>query len=201
VTTPDDARNEREAQPSPGAEADERERIVANTRKWLERAVIGLALCPFARGVHVRDVIRYSISEQRTPGGLVDDLARELEALHAADPAACETTLLIHPYVLNDFDDYNQFLGEADALLVALGFDGELQIASFHPEYRFAGTASDDITNYTNRSPYPLLHLLRESSVTRAVATFAAVDEIGERNTRTLRELGLAGWRALLAGD
>ena len=197
MKTTDDARNEGGAQQTGAAEADERERIVATTRDWLERAVIGLGLCPFAQGVHVRNLIRYAVSEQRTPGGLAGDLARELDALHSTDPAVCETTLLIHPYVLNDFDDYNQFLGDADAILAAVGFDGELQIASFHPAYRFAGTAPDDITNYTNRSPYPLLHLLRESSVTRAVATFAAVDEIGERNMQKLRQLGAAGWRAL----
>lgn len=197
MKTPDDAHNARDAQPAQTVGADEHAQIVAATRDWLERAVIGLGLCPFAQGVHVLDLIRYAVSEQRTPGGLADDLARELEALHSTDPAVHETTLLIHPFVLNDFDDYNQFLGDADAMLSALGFDGELQVASFHPAYRFAGTAPDEITNYTNRSPYPLLHLLRESSVTRAVATFPAVDEIGERNMRKLRELGLSGWRAL----
>jgi uncharacterized protein len=174
------------------------EQVVAATRHWLARAVVGLRLCPFAAVPFAREQIRYCVSEQTTTGGLAQELARELEHLHAADPQACETTLLVHPYVLTDFRDYNQFLDEADAVIVALRFDGELQVASFHPDYRFAGAAPGDVQNYSNRSPYPMLHLLREASVTRAVASYLEIDDIGKRNMATLLELGHDGWQALL---
>jgi uncharacterized protein len=168
------------------------------TRRWVERAVVGLGLCPFAPAVHARNLIRYRSSEARTTPDLLTDLAEELQYLHAADPLACETTLLIHPHVLQEFDDYNQFLDVADDVVRALGLEGEVQIASFHPAYRFAGTAADDTANYTNRSPFPLLHLLRESSVMRAVdAASVDVDAIGDNNAATLRRLGHAGWEAL----
>ena len=181
-----------------GTTAKTAEQVVAATRHWLERAVIGLRLCPFAAMPFAREQIRYRVSEQTTPEGLAEELARELEHLHAADPQVCETTLLVHPYVLTDFLDYNQFLDEADAVIAALQFDGELQVASFHPDYRFAGTEPSDVQNYSNRSPYPMLHLLREASVTRAVATYRDIDDIAERNIATLRELGHHGWLALL---
>jgi hypothetical protein len=174
------------------------EQVVAATRQWLEKAVVGLRLCPFAAVPFAREQIRYCVSGQTTTDGLVRDLAGELEQLHAADPEVCETTLLIHPYVLTDFADYNQFLDEADAAIAALDFCGELQIASFHPDYRFAGSAASDVQNYSNRSPYPMLHLLRETSVTRAAANYPEIDEIGERNIATLRELGHEGWLELL---
>jgi uncharacterized protein len=173
--------------------------IIAATRSWLEKAVIGLRLCPFAEGVHTLDRIRYRVSAQQSATALIADLAAELGYLQAADPAVCETTLLIHPHVLNDFGDYNQFLDEADAAVAALGLEGELQVASFHPDYQFAGTAADDVENCSNRSPYPMLHLLRESSVARAVETFPGVDEIGANNIATLNSLGAAGWQQLKA--
>jgi hypothetical protein len=173
------------------------DQVIAATERWLERAVIGLGLCPFAERAHRRTLIRYRVSARDSTDGLLRELAEELLHLSATDPELCETTLLIHPRVLGDFDDYNQFLDEADATLLALGLNGELQIASFHPGYRFAGTAPDDVSNYTNRAPYPILHLLREASVTRAVAAFPDVTEIGARNIATLRALGHAGWRAL----
>ena len=187
---------------TPGAESpetlptapDSAEHVIAATRHWLAKAVIGLRLCPFAAVPFAREQIRYRVSEQQSTDGLVQELAQELAALHAADPQLCETSLLIHPRVLNDFGDYNQFLAEAEATLVALDLGGELQIASFHPDYRFAGSAPNDVENYSNRSPYPMLHLLREASVTRAVATYPGVREIGERNMATLRALGAAGW-------
>jgi uncharacterized protein len=148
--------------------------------------------------VHALGRIRYRVSEARTPPDLLADLAEELQYLHATDPRECETSLLIHPHVLQDFDDYNQFLEVADDAVRALGLEGELQIASFHPDYRFADAAADDIENYTNRSPFPLLHLLRESSVTRAVeAGSVDMDAIGDNNAATLRRLGHAGWEAL----
>lgn len=170
---------------------------IAATREWLEKAVLGLRLCPFAAAPYLKGQVRFRVSEQRTTEGLADELAQELLHLASVPAAECETTLLIHPYVLGDFLDYNQFLDDADAVVEALGLVGEIQVASFHPDYRFAGTAPDDIENYTNRSPYPMLHLLREASVERAAQSFAGIDEIGERNQTTLRALGKDGWRTL----
>jgi hypothetical protein len=173
----------------------------ATTRRWLERAVIGLNLCPFAKAVHIKNQIRYAVTAARTPDELLADLEHELEALAAADPADCDTTLLIHPQALTDFLDYNGFLDEADAALRRLGLEGTFQIASFHPGYVFAGTADDDIGNYTNRSPHPMLHLLREDSIARAVSAFPDAAEIYERNIATLQRLGHAGWRALWVAE
>ena len=139
------------------------------------------------------------MSSARDEEALLTDLTRALMALAAADPAVTETTLLIHPGVLNDFLDFNDFLGVAEAKLEALGLEGELQIASFHPDYRFAGSAADDVTNCSNRSPYPTLHLLRESSIDAAVAAFPDAADIFERNIDTLRRLGPSGWARLMA--
>jgi hypothetical protein len=180
--------------PDPAAHADQ---VIAATRKWLERAVIGLQLCPFAAAPHLSDRVRYSVSAQRSCVGLLEELSDELKALQDADPLKCETTLLIHPQVLADFREYNDFLGACDAAVAELGFEGELQVASFHPRYQFAGTDVEDIGNYTNRSPYPMLHLLREASVARAVANFPHIDRIGDTNQETLRRLGHEGWRQL----
>jgi hypothetical protein len=173
------------------------EQVVAATRAWVERAVIGLGLCPFAAAAHYNDRTRYCVSQQRSTSGLLAELCTELLALQAAEVASCETTLLIHPLVLTDFFDYNDFLDQSDAAVTALGLEGELQVANFHPEYRFAGTQAQDIENYTNRSPYPMLHLLREATISRAIASFPAVDDIGTRNIETLRRLGHEGWRRL----
>jgi hypothetical protein len=177
------------------------ERVVAATRNWLEKAVIGLRLCPFAASPYARGLVRYWVSAQQSAEGLAEELAQELLNLAAADPHLCETSLLIHPHVLGDFLDYNQFLDQADAVVARLGLAGVLQIASFHPGYQFAGSAPDDVENYSNRSPYPMLHLLREASVERAVATCAEVNEIGTRNMATLRALGAAGFRDLLTSQ
>lgn len=185
----------------PRAIGESAEQVIAKTRNWVEKAVIGLRLCPFAATPYQRGQIRYRVSEQATTSGLTEHLAEELTYLAAADPQVCETTLLIHPHVLNDFLDYNEFLDQADATVASLGLTGELQVASFHPTYQFAGQAPDDIENYSNRSPYPMLHLLREASVQRAVTTFPEVHEIGNRNMATLRELGHAAWRELLDRD
>jgi hypothetical protein len=163
----------------------------------LEVSVIGLDLCPFAAGVYRGNRVRFMVSEQRAAATLLQDLRRELTVLNEADPERCETTLLIHPWVLTDFIEYNDFLEVCDATVVELGFEGELQIASFHPQYQFSGTRPDDIENYTNRSPYPMLHLLREASIERALAAVADPDEIYRRNIRTLRGLGHEGWRRL----
>ncbi len=183
------------------ANGESAEQVIAETRNWVEKAVIGLRLCPFAAAPYQRGQIRYRVSEQATTSGLAEDLAEELRYVAAADPQVCETSLLIHPHVLNDFLDYNQFLDQADATVASLGLTGELQVASFHPAYQFAGNAPGDIENYSNRSPYPMLHVLREASVQRAAATFPQVHEIGNRNIATLRDLGDAGWRALLDRD
>jgi hypothetical protein len=174
--------------------------IVAATRRWIEKAVIGLNLCPFARPVYAREQIRYVVSEAENPEALLADLLAELQTLAATSPEEIETTLLIHPQVLKDFLDYNDFLDVAEAAVADLGLEGALQVASFHPDYQFAGTRPDDITNYTNRSPYPTLHLLREESVERAVASFPDTAGIYEKNMETLRRLGLEGWRRLGIG-
>jgi hypothetical protein len=167
------------------------------TKAWLEKAVIGLNLCPFAKAVYIKNQIRYVVSEARTPEQLEADLVAELQRLHAAEADAIDTTLLIHPYVLNDFLDYNDFLDIADAAVEELELIGVIQVASFHPDYQFAGTKPDDIENYTNRSPFPTLHLLREASVERAVSAFPDAAEIFEKNIETMQRIGHAGWRSL----
>jgi uncharacterized protein len=174
--------------------------VVRDMQAWLERAVIGLNLCPFAKSVHVKGQVHYVVSKARDPQVLRQELARELAALHASDPELRDTTLLMAPLCLQDFLDFNDFLAEADAVLAELDLEGELQIASFHPQFQFAGTAPDDITNYTNRAPYPVLHLLREASIDRAVQAFPEAETIFEKNMQTLEQLGHAGWTALQVG-
>ncbi len=171
--------------------------IVAATRCWLERAVIGLNLCPFAESVYRAGRVRFTVSEQRTAAGLLDEFRAELTVLSSSDPRQTETTLLIHPWVLTDFVEYNDFLGVCEAEIGAMGLEGELQVASFHPQYQFAGTAPDDVENCTNRSPHPVLHILRESSIEQAVAAVPDPAEIYRRNIRTLRALGRDGWLRL----
>ena len=173
------------------------EQIISATRCWLERSVIGLNLCPFAESVYRGDRVRFRVSEQRSARALLEELRFELTGLQAADPILCETTLLIHPWVLADFIEYNDFLEVCEATIAELDLEGELQVASFHPQYQFAGTEPGDIENCTNRSPYPMLHILREASIERAVAALPDTDEIYRRNIRTLRELGHAGWARL----
>ena len=171
--------------------------VVVATRLWLEKAVIGLDLCPFAKAVHIRGQIRYVVSEARTDDALLDDLRAELHALHVADPTLVDTTLLVHPHVLQDFADYNAFLDLADDALADAGLIGEIQVASFHPRYQFAGTGPDDIGNFTNRSPYPTLHLLREASISRAVRSGPDSASIYEANIATMEKLGHEGWAKL----
>lgn len=170
---------------------------IASTRAWVDHAVIGLNLCPFARGVQVKGQVRYVLSEAQDDEALLKDLCRELLHLADTDPAETDTTLIVHPQVLNDFDAYNDFLDLAEAALVSLGLEGTLQIASFHPDYRFAGSALDDIDNATNRSPYPTLHILREDSIDRAVEAFPEAEAIYEHNIETLQRLGPEGWADL----
>jgi hypothetical protein len=169
------------------------------TRAWVEHAVIGLNLCPFAKAVEVKALLRYTCSEARDTDTLLAELRAELQRLAETPIEEMETTLLVHPWVLQDFLDYNDFLDDADALLASMGLDGTLQIASFHPQYQFAGTRSDDVENATNQSPYPALHLLREASIERAVAAYPEPEAIYEANMATLRGLGAAGWAALQA--
>lgn len=171
-----------------------------DTRIWLERAVIGLNLCPFAKSVHVKGQVHYAVSRAQTSEALLDDLMEELKDLVALDATVRDTTLLIAPACLSDFLDFNDFLALADQALVDLDFDGVIQIASLHPQYQFAGTQADDVTNFTNRSPYPTLHLLREDSIDRAVAAFPNAEAIFEVNMQTLETLGAEGWAALQVG-
>ena len=171
--------------------------VIAATRAWLEDAVIGLNLCPFAKAVHKHGRIRFAVSQATETESLAADLDTALRHIDATDPLTTDTTLLIHPYVLADFIDYNAFLKTADRIVKRLGLRGVIQIASFHPEYVFADCEAGDIENYTNRSPYPMLHLLREDSITRAVATFPDPEAIYATNIATLRRIGLAGWQAL----
>ncbi|MBN3826744.1 DUF1415 domain-containing protein [Burkholderia sp. Ac-20384] len=169
--------------------------ILAATRHWLARAVIGLNLCPFAKSVYVKEQVRYAISEATTLEDALAELETELRALDAADPQQVDTTLVIFPHAFADFVDYNDALFFADRLVRQLRLDGVLQIASFHPDYRFEGSEPDDIENYTNRAPYPILHLLREDSIARAVDAFPDASAIYEKNQETLRRLGHDGWR------
>lgn len=164
--------------------------IVAATRAWIETTVIGLNLCPFAREVHAANRIRYFASDADSPEKLRAHLRDEILLLRSLDPAQTETTLIIHPRVLADFLEYNDFLDIADEALDELGLAGVFQIASFHPRYQFQGTEPDDVTNGTNRSPYPMLHLLREASVEKAIAAYPDADKIPERNIETMRRIG-----------
>lgn len=174
--------------------------VIADTRRWLERAVIGLNLCPFAKAPHAKGQIHYAVCEGTDPQALLAALRTELQALAAADPSERETTLLIAPRGFDDFLDFNDLLDEVDALLMALNLDGTLQIAPFHPRFQFAGTEEDDITNATNRAPYPTLHLIREASIDRAVEAFPEAEAIYETNMKTMEKLGHEGWAALGVG-
>lgn len=171
--------------------------VVADTRRWLDRAVIGLNLCPFAKAVVVKDQVRFVVSEATTPDALAAQLLVELRRLADADPELLDTTLLIHPQVLQDFGDFNDFLDVAEAVLDDAGLEGELQVASFHPDFTFADSEPDDVADCSNRAPYPTLHLLREASIERAVASFPDAADIYQRNIDALRALGWDGWRAL----
>ncbi|WP_037024394.1 DUF1415 domain-containing protein [Cupriavidus sp. GA3-3] len=175
--------------------------VIAATRHWLERAVIGLNLCPFAKSVYVKEQVRYAVSTVTEAPDVMDDLERELRLLADADPDQIDTTLLILPDAVADFLDFNDLLYFAERLLGSLGLEGTLQIASFHPQYQFAGTEPDDIENYTNRAPYPILHLLREDSIARAAAAFPDAADIYERNQATMRRLGHEGWQRWMAGE
>ena len=174
--------------------------VEADVRRWLERAVIGLNLCPFAKAVQAKDQVRIVVSDASTARALLEQLGEEMALLRDTPSDQVDTTLLVHPLVLQDFLDYNDFLDDAEALLDVLELDGVLQVASFHPDYQFAGTEPDDAENLTNRAPYPILHLLREESVARAVEAYPEPDSIIERNIATMQKLGAEGFQKLLSG-
>ena len=173
--------------------------VIGLTRAWIERAVIGLNLCPFARAPYVKERIRYCVSHSVSSGDLLKDLRVELQRLVDSPVQEIETTLLIHPQCLIDFLEYNDFLGDVDSTLRKMGLEGTIQIASFHPEYQFADTGPDDLSNATNQSPFPMLHLLREDSIDRAVETMPNPERIYAANIETLERLGVKGWQDLQA--
>lgn len=174
--------------------------IIADMRQWLEKAVIGLNLCPFARSVYVNNLVRFVVSQARHLDGFLEELDRELDFLAATDPKVVDTTLLIHPTLLPDFLDFNEVVGIAEEAVIEHELEGVIQVASFHPQFQFDGTEPDDISNYTNRAPYPTLHLIREESLERAVASHPDPDSIYERNIASLEKLGHDGWQALGVG-
>lgn len=174
--------------------------VLRDTRAWLERAVIGLNLCPFAKGVYVKGQVRFQVSRAFDAQAVLEELSAELQFIAGSDPAVHDTTLLVVPHCLEDFLEFNDVAARGETLVRKLGFEGEIQLASFHPRFEFAGTQPHDISNCTNRSPYPTLHLLREASIDRAVAAFPDAAQIYEANIETLARLGHEGWSALDVG-
>jgi len=173
------------------------EAVLAATRHWLEKAVIGLNLCPFAKAVYVKNQVRLVVSHARHADDLLEELDRELDLLVVTPAEEVDTTLLIHPTLFPDFLDFNDFTELAEGVVDEHGLEGVMQLASFHPRFQFEGTEPDDISNYSNRAPFAILHLLREESVARAVAAFPEAEAIFEQNIQTLEKLGLDGWKAL----
>ena len=173
------------------------EEVLAKTRHWLEAAVIGLNLCPFAKAVYVKNQVRLVVSKARHADDLLEELDRELDLLVATPAADIDTTLLIHATLFEDFLDFNDFLEVAEGVVDEHGLEGVIQLASFHPQFQFDGTELDDISNYTNRAPFAIMHLLREESVERAVEAFPQADTIFEANIAVLEKLGHAGWKSL----
>ena len=171
--------------------------VLSKTKHWLEAAVIGLNLCPFAKAVYVKNQVRLVVSKARHADDLLEELDRELDLLVATPASEIDTTLLIHPTLFEDFLDFNDFLEVAEGVVDEHGLEGVIQLASFHPQFQFDGTGPDDISNYTNRAPFAMLHLLREDSVERAVEAFPQADAIFDVNIATLEKLGHAGWKAL----
>jgi hypothetical protein len=176
---------------------DAKRMAIEDTQQWLLEAVVGLNLCPFAKSVVVKDMVRYQVCASADPEDLLVLLREELLHLASADPAVLDTTLLIAPHALPEFLDFNDFLAACDAVLIELELDGVLQVADFHPRYQFGGTDEDDVENFTNRTPYPTLHLLRETSIDKAVAAYPDAAMIFERNIEMLQQLGHAGWARL----
>jgi uncharacterized protein len=176
------------------------ETAVADTRRWLERAVIGLNLCPFAKAVLVKQQVHLAATDAQDAAAILQDFQRELDALLATDARERDTTLLVIPHGMEDFLDFHDLTARAERMVRKQRLDGVIQVASFHPRFVFAGSQEDDITNYTNRAPYPTLHLLREESMDRAVQAFPEASAIYEANMETLRRLGHEGWQALDVG-
>jgi hypothetical protein len=174
--------------------------VLRETRNWLERAVIGLNLCPFAKAVYVKGQVRIQVSRAADAQAVLEDLAAELQLLEGSDPALHDTTLLVVPHCLDDFLEFNDVVARGERLARKRGLEGVIQLASFHPQFQFAGTEPEDISNYTNRAPYPTLHLLREASIDKAVAAFPDAAQIYDANIETLRRLGHEGWAALDIG-
>jgi uncharacterized protein len=183
--------------PSPDLETNDEAFVIAQTRLWLEKAVMGMNLCPFAKAVYVKNQIRWVVSKARHTDDLLEELDRELDLLVATPAHEIDTTLLIHPTLFDDFLDFNDFLEIAEHVVDEHGLQGVVQLASFHPKFQFEGTQPEDISNYTNRAPYAILHLLREDSVERAVEAFPQAEAIFETNIETLEKLGLEGWKRL----
>ena len=173
------------------------DKVLKQTRHWLEKAVIGLNLCPFAKAVYVKNQVRLVVSHARHADDLLEELDRELDLLVATPVSDIDTTLLIHPTLFDDFLDFNDFLEVAEGVLDEHELEGVVQLASFHPQFQFEGSEPDDISNYTNRAPFAMLHLLREESVERAVEAFPEAEAIFEQNIATLEKLGHSGWKAL----
>ena len=179
---------------------DSRDVFVRDTRRWVERAVIGLNLCPFAKAPHAKGLVYYAVSDAQDAGAVLQDVAAELDALAKVDSSVRETTLLVVPHCLQDFLAFNDFMARAGRVVRKRGLEGVIQLASFHPHFQFEGTAEDDITNFTNRSPWPVVHLLREESIERAVESFPDPAAIYDANMAMLRQMGRAGWDALDVG-
>ncbi|MDR3394424.1 MAG: DUF1415 domain-containing protein [Parasulfuritortus sp.] len=178
-----------------------KDEVIAQTRNWVEKAVIGLNLCPFAKSVYVKNQVRIVVSEARHLDAFLEQLDSELDLLVATDPAEIDTTLLIHPDLLPDFLEFNDFMLLAEEAVIEHDLEGVIQIASFHPAFQFADTEPDDISNYTNRSPYPTIHLIREASIARAVESMPDTDAIYERNIETMKSLGHDGLKRILDGE
>jgi hypothetical protein len=173
------------------------EEVLVKTKHWLEAAVIGLNLCPFAKAVYVKNQVRLVVSKARHADDLLEELDRELDLLVATPASEVDTTLLIHPALFDDFLDFNDFLEVAEGVVDEHGLEGVIQLASFHPQFQFDGTEPDDISNFTNRAPFAILHLLREESVERAVVAFPQAEAIFDVNIVTLEKLGHSGWKSL----
>jgi uncharacterized protein len=178
---------------------DTAESVALQTREWLQRLVIGLNLCPFAQKPLAAGLVAIVVSDAATEEALLRDLDTQLNRLDTTPASELETTLLVAPAMLDNFLDYNDFIGRAEDHLSDTDFAGHYQIASFHPHYQFAGTRPDDAENHTNRAPYPTLHLLREASLEQALATFPHPEQIPERNIATMNRLGSEALLALQA--
>jgi hypothetical protein len=172
--------------------------IIRQTRTWVEEFVIGFNLCPFAKKPYQLDLIRFELADSKTWQDLLSKLVFELTLLQQTPPSEVETTLVIHPLVLTDFQDYLAFLDRANEVLESLGLSGVIQIASFHPDYQFGGTLPNDASNFTNRSPYPMLHLIRETSVEKAIEFYPGIEEVPERNIRFMERKGTETLKELL---